>query len=111
MRHVGVHCRCIVYYDVYLMMCRIAKRNDRVIANALDSMARALHRQQNQAGDKLCGLGNFQRNNRLTFKGKYDLKGVQAWLKEIEKILRVMVDIEEQKVLFGTHMLSKEAKD
>ncbi|XP_050896964.1 uncharacterized protein LOC127103774 [Lathyrus oleraceus] len=35
----------------------MAGRNDCTIANALESMARALHIQQNQAGDEFCGLG------------------------------------------------------
>lgn len=47
----------------------------------------------------------------MTFKGRYDPEGAHAWLKEIEKIFRVMICNEEKKVLFGTHMLSEEAED
>ncbi|XP_050897695.1 uncharacterized protein LOC127104557 [Lathyrus oleraceus] len=79
----------------------MAIRNDHAIDDALESVAQALHGQQNQAGDKFRGLGKFQRNNPPTFKGRYDPEGAQVWLKEIEKIFRVMACTEEQKVLFG----------
>lgn len=77
----------------------------------MESVAQALHVQQNQTGDEFRGLGKFQRNNSSTFKGRYDLEGAQVWLREIEKIFQVMACTEEHKVLFGTHMLSEEVKD
>lgn len=40
----------------------------------------------------------------------YDPEGAQVWLQEIEKIFRLMVCIDAQKVLFGTHMLAEEAE-
>lgn len=72
---------------------------------------RALHGQHNQVDDELRGLGKFQRNNLPTFMGRYDPKCAHTWLKEIEKFFRVMTRTEEQKVLFGTHMLSEEVED
>ena len=36
------------------------------------------------------GLDRFRRNNLPTFKGGYDLEGVEAWLRGIEKIFRMM---------------------
>lgn len=45
------------------------------------------------------------------FKGRYDSDGSQVWLREIKNIFRVMTCTKEQKVLFGTHMLSEEAED
>ena len=51
----------------------------------------------------------FQRNNPPTFKGRYDTKGDQTWLHEIEKIFKVIVCTYEQQVLFGTYMISEEA--
>jgi len=36
-------------------------------------------------------LGRFQKNNPLTFKGRYDPEGAKIWLKEIEKIYKMMV--------------------
>lgn len=74
----------------------MAWRNKWVIIDALEAMAHALQGQQNQAGDEFWGLGKFQRNNPLTFKGRYDLVGVQAWLKEVEKIFQVMACIKVQ---------------
>ena len=53
----------------------MAGGNDHVIADALDSKAQALHSQQNQASDELCGLGRFQRNNSPMFNGRYDPEG------------------------------------
>lgn len=53
-------------------------------------------------------MGKFQKNNTLTFKGRYDPRGAHTWIQEIEKIFRVMVCVDAQKVLFGSHMLSKE---
>lgn len=45
------------------------------------------------------------------FKGRYDLKGDHTWLKEIEKIFRVMAYTEEKKILLGTHILYEEVED
>ena len=56
-------------------------------------------------------LETFLRNHPLTFTGRYDHDGAQKWLKEIERIFRVMQCSEVQKVRFGTHMLAEEADD
>lgn len=56
-------------------------------------------------------MRKFQRNNSSTLKGRDDPEGAHAWMKEIENIFRVMPCAEEQKVLFGTHMLSEEAEN
>lgn len=42
------------------MVGKMVGRNDRVIVDALELVAPALHGQQNQTGDELCGLGNFK---------------------------------------------------
>lgn len=89
----------------------MAEGNDRAIVDTLASMAQAMQAQHNPPVDEYKSLGRFQRNNPPTFKGRYDPDGVEAWLKEIEKIFRVMVCTDVQKVQFGTHMLSEEAKD
>ena len=47
----------------------------------------------------------------FTFKGRYDPDGAQTWLKEVERIFRVMQCSEVQMVRFGTHMLAEEADD
>ena len=53
----------------------------------------------------------FRKNDPPTFKGKYDPNGAQEWLKEIERIFRVMECSEGQKVWFGSHKLVGEADD
>lgn len=50
------------------------------------------------APDEFCAFGKFHRNNPPTFKGIYDLVGAHVWLREIEKIFRVMDYTEVQKV-------------
>ncbi|XP_050888735.1 uncharacterized protein LOC127093882 [Lathyrus oleraceus] len=72
----------------------MVERNDHVVADALELVAQALHG-----------------NNLPSFKGKYDLDGAQMWLRENEKLFRVMTCTEEHKVLFGTHTLFEEAED
>lgn len=56
-------------------------------------------------------MGKFQRNNPPTFKGRYDPEGAHAWLRDIEKVFRVMVYTKAQKVQFGAHMLTEEDDD
>jgi len=43
-------------------------------------------------------LETFLRNHPPTFKGRYDPDGAQKWLKEIERIFRVMECKDAQKV-------------
>ncbi|XP_058757964.1 uncharacterized protein LOC131631201 [Vicia villosa] len=56
-------------------------------------------------------LAEFQRNNPLLFKGNHEPKGAQKWMKEIERIFRVIDCAENLKVMYGTHMLFEEADD
>ncbi|XP_050915354.1 uncharacterized protein LOC127130378 [Lathyrus oleraceus] len=93
--------------------------NDRVIDDALEAMThvmaqanKALQANQNpnEGAGEFHGLGKYQNNNLPTFKGRYDPEGAHTWVQEIEKIFRVMACTNAQKVLFGPHMLSKEAK-
>jgi len=51
------------------------------------------------------------RNHPPTFKGRYDPDGAQTWLKEVERVFRVMQCTKVQKVRFGTHMQAEEADD
>ncbi|XP_058771654.1 uncharacterized protein LOC131645009 [Vicia villosa] len=90
----------------------MAGRNDVVIATALEAMAQALEHQPNageNAGSR--SLATFQRENPPVFKGKHDPDGALEWLKEIERIFRVMDCTQAQKVRYGTHMLAVEADD
>ena len=69
----------------------MAGRNDDAIAAALEAMAHALENQLNAGGDAGSrSLATFQRENPPVFKGKHDPDGALEWLKEIERIFRVM---------------------
>jgi hypothetical protein len=51
-------------------------------------------------------METFLRNHPPTFTGMYDPDGAQKWLKEIERVFRVMECTDAQKVRFGAHMLA-----
>ena len=90
----------------------MAGRNDAAIAAALQAMAQAVLQQPNAGGnDGVRMLDTFQGNHPPTFKGRYDPDGAQTWLKEVERIFRVMQCNEAQMVRFGTHMLAEEVDD
>src|ERR1043165_171314 len=90
----------------------MARRNDVAIAAALEAMAHAQVNQPNAGRDAGSqSLATFQRENPLVFKGKHDPDGALEWLKEIERIFRVMNCTTAQKVRYGTHMLASEADD
>ncbi|XP_050889553.1 uncharacterized protein LOC127094821 [Lathyrus oleraceus] len=72
----------------------MAGRNDGVIFSVLQ----VVQNNQNGRNDEFRNLGKFHRNNPPTFKGMYDMDGAQAWMKDIEKICRVMACSEAQKV-------------
>jgi len=90
----------------------MAGRNDAPIAAALQAMAQAVGQQPNAGGNEgVRMLETFLRNHPPTFKGRYDPDGAQTWLKEVERIFRVMQCTDIQMVRFGTHMLAEEADD
>jgi len=67
----------------------MAGRNDVAIATALE----AVGQQPNVnvgANAEVRMLETFLRNHPPTFKGRYDPDGAQTWLKEVERIFRVM---------------------
>ena len=71
----------------------MAVRNEHewLLNEALDNLAQVMANQGGGGGEVVYhGLDCFQRNDPLTFKGGYDPKGVEAWLREIEKIFWVM---------------------
>src|ERR1051325_8144756 len=79
---------------------------------ALQAMAQAMQNQPN--ADENVGsrsLATFQRENSTVFKGRHDPDGALDWLKEIERIFRVMDFTPAQKVCYGSHMLAFEADD
>src|SRR3954462_7029403 len=66
-------------------------RNDDALAEALGMIAGVLG--GGTVGAEIGAdrqLGNFQRNNPPLFKGTHDPEGAQKWLKEIERIFRVI---------------------
>lgn len=94
------------------MAGRNAGRNDEALAAAMQAMAQAFQNPPN--ADENVGsrsLATFQRENPPTFLGRYDPEGALAWLKEIERIFRVMDCTLVQKIHYGTHKLSDEADD
>ncbi|XP_050874961.1 uncharacterized protein LOC127078558 [Lathyrus oleraceus] len=75
-------------------------------------MAGRNENQPNVGGnDEFRHFGKFQRNNPPTFKGRYDPDGARTWIREIERIFRVIDCYEVQKVWFGTHMFAEEVDD
>lgn len=94
------------------MAGRNARRNDEALAAAMQAMAQAFQNPPN--ADENVGsrsLATFQRENPPNFLGRYDPEGALAWLKEIERIFRVMDCTLVQKIRYGTHKLSGEADD
>jgi len=90
----------------------MAGRNGAAIAAALQAMAQAVGQQHNVGGNEgVRMLETFLWNHPATFKGRYDPDGAQTWLKEVERIFRVMLCTDIQMVRFGTHMLAEEADD
>src|SRR4030043_357045 len=84
------------------------------IAAALHAVAQAVGQHPNAGAggnDGVRMLDMFLKNHPPTFKGRYDLDGAQTWLKEVERIFRVMPCSDAQMVRFGTHMLAEEADD
>lgn len=71
----------------------MAGRNDAALAAALQVVAQAVGQQPNanagaNAESKM--LETFLRNHPPTLKGRYDPDGAETWLKEIERVFRVM---------------------
>jgi hypothetical protein len=92
----------------------MAGRNDAAITAALEVVAQVVGQHPNAgagANAEMRMLETFLRNHPPTFKGRYDPDGAQTWLKEIERVFRVMQCTDDQKVGFGTHMLAEEADD
>ncbi|XP_040862763.1 uncharacterized protein [Glycine max] len=87
--------------------------NDHVIVVALQALAQAIgNLNRGEAGGAIeyQGLDRFQRNNPPSFNGGYNPDGAQNWIREIDKIFRVMACPEGQKVAFGAYTLVEEAE-
>ena len=84
----------------------MAGTQDASLSAAPEAMAHAMENQLNadwNAGSR--SLATFQRENPPTFKGKYDPDGALEWLKEIERIFRVMDCTPAQKVRYGMGLI------
>ena len=86
MRHVYKQCSYNVSFNGCLLVRKeMAERNDRAIVVSFEVMdhvtgqANQVLQNQNGMASEFRGLGKFQRNNQLTFKGRYDLDGAQVW--------------------------------
>ena len=89
----------------------MARRNDRAIADALQALAQAIgnpNKGEDVGAVEYQGLDCFQWNNPHAFNGGYNPDGAQNWIREIEKIFRVMACPKGQKVAFGTYTLVEE---
>jgi hypothetical protein len=84
----------------------MAGRNDAAIAAALEAVGQQPNVNAG-ANAEVRMLETFLRNHPPTFKGRCDPDGAQMWLKEIERVFRVMQCTDDQKVRFGTHMLAR----
>jgi len=79
--------------------------NDRAIADALRALAKAIG--NSNKGETISDveyqvMDCFQRINPPAFNGGYNPDGAQNWIREIEKIFRVMACPKGQKAAFGT---------
>ena len=76
-------------------------RNHRAIADALQALAQAIgnpNRGEAAGAVEYQGLDRFQQNNPPSFNGGYNPDGAQNWIREIEKIFRVMACPKGKKV-------------
>jgi len=78
---------------------------------AIRDMVAALIRNQRPGGNlESQGLAEFKRNKPPQFSGGYDPKKYGLWIKEMEKIFRVMNYADNQKVNYAIFMLIGEAE-
>ena len=87
-------------------------RNNCAITDALQALAQAIgNPNRGEAGGAVeyQGLDRFQRNNPPSFSRGYNPDGAQNWIREIEKIFRVMACPEGKKVAFGTYTLAEKS--
>ena len=107
-----VQVRCLTLVVVLLVIQSMDQRDDAVMAAALLQVARAVQNLPNAAADvESRNLDMFMSCNPPKFMGTHEPDGAQDWLKRIEKIFRLVICSEEQKVVLGAHMLEEEAED
>jgi len=75
-----------------------------------DMVAALLRNQRLEGTLESQGLAEFRRNKPLQLFGGYDPNKVELWIKEMEKIFRVMNCIDNQKVSYVMFMLIAEAE-
>ena len=90
----------------------MARRNDAVMAAALQAVAQAVQNLPNADADvESRNLDKFQKNKPPVFLGTHNPDGAKVWLKKIEKIFCLMACSEEQKVVLSAHKLEEVAED
>ena len=110
----GITPYIILMFWVMLAGQVMAGRNGGVAA-AINRLIAAMNRDRQErtppANDVTRRLDMFERRNPPHFKGGFDPEGAQHWIREIEKIFRVVQCAEAEKVVFATYTLAEEAED
>ena len=90
-----------------------ARRNDDVLAAALNAMTQAVNELRNQnAGNAGQGiLDRFLKRNPSTFTGGHDHEKARLWIQELEKLFEALQMPDNQKVVCAVYMLREEAEN
>ena len=85
---------------------------DHAVVESLVKVAAAIERNQNrqEGNNEARAMADFQKNDPPKFSRGTDPEGAQLWIKEIEKIFRVMGCTDDQKVACATFKLTNEAE-
>ena len=85
---------------------------DRAVIDALVRLTATMERNQDrqEVNNGARAMADFQKNNPPKFSGGSDPEGSQQWIREMEKIFRVMGSTDDQKVAFATFKLTNEAE-
>ena len=76
---------CLTIIVVIGFEQKMTGRNDAALVTVMQAMAQAVWSTPNAGGNE-----EFRKNKPPIFKGRHDPDGAQMWLKEIERIFRVM---------------------
>ena len=90
-----------------------ARRNNDVLATALNAMTQAVNELRNQnAGNAGQGiLDRFLKRNPSTFTGGHDHEKARLWIQELEKLFEALQMPDNQKVICAVYMLREDAEN